>query len=530
MSKIGAFDLGTTTTGYAEFDKNIGRGVPCYNSVNSALTPSVVQIQSKNDVITGEIAYECAAIYPENTKQQVKREMGIKSVALTVDGEDYSPQQISAFILTSVKKDAERQLGREIKEAVITVPAYFRENQRLATIEAGKLAGIEVKDILHEPSAAIYGVTAVRNLDGKTVLVFDLGGGTLDLLVAEVQKDAINEWIISGDNFLGGSDWDKHYVKFLKEKYFAGEHIPVDVEQELIIKAEMAKKDLSEIEQTRFSVSTKKEKKEIIVNRGEFEDCTVDLLERVRACLRDVKDKFTKLQKASKIDTIILAGGATRMPQISRLLNEEFPGVEIIAEEVDQIVMIGAATYAHALEENKQAKINSYFNGKNGNSQSENSQAQGGQKQQTAKKLNRITSRSYGIAAYVQNVRKICNMIMQNTSVDQEAVEEEFYTRRDNQTEVDIDIYETTSDKNVVDLKEGTLIGNCKLKLNGNLPEGSPIMIKMGLHENGTLHVRGFENSGRTEVETYIQTETLANNEEEFALQKQQIEEMLMVV
>lgn len=505
MSKIGAFDLGTTTTGYAEYNENIGRGVPCYNSVNSALTPSVVQIQSKTDVITGEIAYECAAIYPENTKQQVKRDMGIKSVALTVDGEDYSPQQISAFILASVKKDAERQLGREIKEAVITVPAYFRENQRLATIEAGKLAGIEVKDILHEPSAAIYGVTTARNLDGKTVLVFDLGGGTLDLLVAEVQKDAINEWIISGDNFLGGSDWDKHYVDFLKKKFFAGEDIPVDVNQELIIKAEMAKKDLSEIEQTRFSVSTKKEKKEIIVTRGEFEDCTVDLLERVRTCLRDVKDKFAKLQKGSKIDTIILAGGATRMPQISRLLNEEFPGVEIIAEEVDQIVMIGAATYAHALEENKQAKINSY-------------------------KLNRITSRSYGIAAYVQNVRMICNIIMQNTSVDQEAVEEEFYTRHNNQKEVDIDIYETTSDKNVLDLKEGTLIGNCKLKLNGNLPEGSPIMIKMGLHENGTLHVRGFENSGRTEVETYIQTETLANNEEEFALQKQQIEEMLMVV
>lgn len=516
MSKMGAFDLGTTNTLYGTYDETGNMVVFSTNSVGSHLTPSVVMIRAKDDVMVGEIPYECAPIYPESTVQHVKRMMGLEKVALSCQGEDYSPQQISAFILTSVKKDAERQSGEEIKEAVITVPAYFRENQRRATIEAGELAGIKVADILHEPSAAIYGVAAKRNLDGEIVLVFDLGGGTLDLLVAEVQKNEINELVIGGDNHLGGNDWNERNNQYIKDKFFAGKCIPVDVEQELIIKAEMAKKDLSEVEQTRFSVTMPDEKIEITETREEFDNCTVELLEKTRARIHDVKANYAKVQKnRGEISKVILAGGATRMPQITRLLAEEFPNVEVIAEDVDKIVTIGAAMYAYDLEKQKQAKIRSCFRD---------------EPNDTQKKLNRITSRSYGVAAYVNNVRKICNVILQNTPVTQDDVEEEFYTRRENQTEVDIDIYETTSDKTSVEMKEGTLIGQCKLQLRGNLPIGSPILIKMGLHENGTLHVRGFENSGKTEVETYIHTETLSNSAEEFALQKQQIEDMLMVV
>lgn len=306
--KIVGIDLGTTNTVLAYFDGILKKGVCCTNSDGSPLTASAVTFFSEDNVLVGNGAKDSAVAYPDITATLFKRKMGIETNGITVKGVTYSPQQLSALVLKSVTNDAEEELGEKITDAVITVPAYFGTNRRRATMEAGMLAGLNVRGILDEPVAAIYNADSIGKLEGKNCLVVDLGGGTLDIVVAHVTGESINELFIDGDLNLGGSDWDAAFREYIRKEYLAGKQLEVEDEQELLIKTEMAKKRLSDKMETKFSVSTCEGRFEISLTRNEFEKCTAGLLDRVRLVLDRVRQMMSKKTDNREIDLIILAG------------------------------------------------------------------------------------------------------------------------------------------------------------------------------------------------------------------------------
>ena len=510
--KIVGIDLGTTNTLLAYFDGILKKGVCCTNSDGSPLTASAVTFFSEDNVLVGNGAKDSAVAYPDITATLFKRKMGIETDGITVNGITYSPQQLSALVLKSVTNDAEEELGEKITDAVITVPAYFGTNRRRATMEAGMLAGLNVRGILDEPVAAIYNADSIGKLEGKNCLVVDLGGGTLDIVVAHVTEESINELFIDGDLNLGGSDWDAAFREYIRKEYLAGKQLEIDEEQELIIKTEMAKKRLSDKTETKFSISTCEGRFEISLTRNEFEKCTAGLLDRVRLVLERVRQMMSKKTDNREIDLIILAGGATRMPQIRVLLDELFPGKNVSAKDVDCAVAKGAAVYARMLQAEEQPAVVKMFDNPE------------------TKKLKRIVGRSYGISAYVDGTdhRKVFNMIYKSSVLPAEG-DNVFYTRYDNQKTVSLKIHENNESTYATELTESTLIGECELKVNGNLPVGTPIYTILTLDENGMLYAKGYEKTGQTEIETHIQTEALLE-EGDLIAEQEQIAAMLQVV
>lgn len=485
---IVGIDLGTTNTAIAYYDEILKKGVCCSNGEGSLVTASAVTFLSRDEVLIGNTARNNAIISPEKTAILFKRQMGVKNEVMQVGDNFYSPQQLSALVLRNVVEDAEEELEKAITDVVITVPAYFGVNRRKATIEAGEIAGLNVMGILDEPSAVVYYTDSIKSLDGNTCLVFDLGGGTLDIVVVQVTKNSINEKVIDGDLSLGGNDWDVELLGYIREKYFKGKHLDKDTEQELMIKIEMAKKHLSEKTEIKFGVSNRKGRIDVTLTRQEFDKCTRHLREEVRNVLCRVQRKM-KEKNLDKLDMIILAGGATRMPQIRELLEEMFPGKKISAKDVDCAVANGAAIYAKMLWTKEKTRT-CYQIDCSG-----------------IKKLNNIAGRSYGIAAYSHETgeKGIRNIIFQNSELP--AVNEYiFKTKIKNQKKARLEIFESNEDSDRVDFLNAVKIGECILNINNDLPEGSPVHVLFELDENGLLYIKGYEQSGETEIETWIQT------------------------
>lgn len=496
MGRIVGIDLGTTNSLVTYVDKFSGKGECIPNKEGSNLTASAICFVNKEEPIIGNIAKECQVLYPEKTAVLFKRMMGTKKTGISVDGQEYSPQQLSALILKSLKDDAEEELKEDVDKVVITVPAYFDSNQRQATIEAGKMAGFkEIIDLLDEPVAALYNADGIKNYAGKTVLIFDLGGGTLDLVVAKITEDSIEELAILGDTNCGGSDWDKAFVSYIKEMYLKNNHLSIEGEQELLCKTEMAKIALSLKKETSFTVMTEEGRKEIIVSLEEFESCTEQLLAKAMTLLSEMKDIMGE-KGITKLDQIVLCGGATRMLQIKKGIEKLFPGAEIYAKDVDQAVAKGAAIYAEALMREKQPRI---------------------LRERAAvpvKHLNRVTSHSYGIVVFIgDNDKKISNMVYRNTELPV-MKEEVFYTRYENQHEVDLEVYESVCSEKHEEVRRGTHVGTATLKIPANLPKGSPIIVRISLEDNGTLHLHGKEESGNTEVTASMKTMALLSENE----------------
>lgn len=510
MEKVIGIDLGTTNSAVAFVDPFTGKGECISNKEGSNLTASAVCFQNREEVMIGNTARDCKIIYPDTTVTLVKRLMGTEKVAAIIDEKEYSPQQVSALILKSLKEDAENELEQKIKKVVITVPAYFDSNRRQATMEAAVQAGFEVLDLLDEPVAALYHADTIKNHAGKTVLIFDLGGGTLDLVCARVTEEAIDEIVISGDNYCGGSDWDNALIEYIKTTYLKNIDLDAAAEQELANKAEMAKKALSKKNEIKFTVMTGNGRKEIKITREEFENCTEKLLNRAMTVLEDMKE--TLIEKGiDHLDQIILCGGATRMPQIEQGIAEIYPDVEIFGKDRDQAVAKGAAIYAEAFVKEKQPTVKRES------------------KVSTIKKLNRVTSRSYGIVAFIgDNERKVCNMILQNSQLP--AIQEEvFYTHYDNQKQVSIEVFESAANNYYEEISEALEIGKCFLDIDGNIPQHSPIIVSMRLEENGMLYIHGYEESGNTEVTAHMQTQALLS-EDDLIIEKQQVDDIYVKV
>ncbi|MDR7666865.1 molecular chaperone DnaK [Methanosarcina sp. Z-7115] len=356
MAKILGIDLGTTNSCMAVMEG--GEAVVIPNAEGARTTPSVVGFSKKGEKLVGQVAKRQAVSNPENTVYSIKRHMGDVNYKVTLQGKQYKPQEISAMILQKLKSDAEAYLGDEIKQAVITVPAYFNDAQRQSTKDAGSIAGLEVLRIINEPTAAslAYGLDKVDV--EQTILVYDLGGGTFDVSILELGGGVFEVKSTSGDTHLGGDDFDQRIVNYLLAEFRKIEGIDLSkdrsVLQRLTDAAEKAKIELSGVASTNvnlpfLTVGPEGEPKhlDIDLTRAQFQKMTEDLLEKtlvsMRRALSDAK------LTPNDLDKVILVGGATRMPAVVELV-ENFTGKKPYKNiNPDEAVAVGAAIQAGVL-------------------------------------------------------------------------------------------------------------------------------------------------------------------------------------
>ncbi|SDQ88339.1 molecular chaperone DnaK [Quadrisphaera sp. DSM 44207] len=362
MARAVGIDLGTTNSVVAVLEG--GEPTVIANAEGGRTTPSVVAFAKSGEPLVGEIAKRQAVTNVERTITSVKRHMG-SDWNVTIDDKRYTPQEISARILQKLKRDAETYLGEPVTDAVVTVPAYFNDAQRQATKEAGEIAGLNVLRIINEPTAAALAYGLDKGKEDELILVFDLGGGTFDVSLLEVGKDpedgfsTIQVRATSGDNHLGGDDWDAKIVDWLvgRVKNTAGVDLSKDkiAMQRLREAAEQAKKELSSATSTSISLQylSMTENGPVHLDekltRAQFEDMTRDLLERTKAPFHQViKDADVKL---GDIDHVVLVGGSTRMPAVAEVVRELTGGKEPNrGVNPDEVVAVGAALQAGVLK------------------------------------------------------------------------------------------------------------------------------------------------------------------------------------
>ncbi|AOS66055.1 molecular chaperone DnaK [Actinoalloteichus hymeniacidonis] len=357
MSRAVGIDLGTTNSVVAVLEG--GEPTVIANSEGSRTTPSVVAFAKNGEVLVGQSAKNQAVTNVDRTIRSVKRYMGT-DWTVEIDDKKYTSQEISARTLQKLKRDAEAYLGEEITDAVITVPAYFEDAQRQATKEAGTIAGLNVLRIVNEPTAAALAYGLDKGEKEQTILVFDLGGGTFDVSLLEIGDGVVEVRATSGDNLLGGDDWDQRVVDWLVEKFKAAQGIDLTKDkmamQRLREAAEKAKIELSSSSTATINlpyITVDSDKNPLFLDetlsRAEFQRITSDLLDRCRAPFANViKDAGISV---SAIDHVVLVGGSTRMPAVAELITELTGGREPNkGVNPDEVVAVGASLQAGVLK------------------------------------------------------------------------------------------------------------------------------------------------------------------------------------
>ena len=355
MARAVGIDLGTTNSVVSVLEG--GEPTVITNAEGARTTPSVVAFTKSGEVLVGEVAKRQAVTNVDRTIRSVKRHMG-EDWKVEIDDKTFTPQQISAFVLQKLKRDAEAYLGETVTDAVITVPAYFSDAQRQATKEAGEIAGLNVSRIVNEPTAAALAYGLDKG-DDQTILVFDLGGGTFDVSLLEIGEGVVEVKATSGDNHLGGDDWDNKVVEWMVTKFKNANGVDLAADkiakQRLQEGAEKAKIELSSSSETTIHLPyiTHGESGplhfEEKLTRSEFQKLTAELLERTRAPFKNVlKDGGVAVDK---IDHVVLVGGSTRMPAVSELVTELLGGKQPNkGVNPDEVVAIGAALQAGVLK------------------------------------------------------------------------------------------------------------------------------------------------------------------------------------
>jgi len=355
MARAVGIDLGTTNSVVAVLEG--GEPTVVANAEGARTTPSLVAFARNGEVLVGEVAKRQAVTNTDRTIRSVKREMGT-NWSVDIDGKKYTPQEISARVLTKLKRDAEAYLGETITDAVITVPAYFNDSQRTATKEAGEIAGFNVLRIVNEPTAAALAYGLDKGQKEQTILVFDLGGGTFDVSLLELGEGVIEVKSTSGDNHLGGDDWDERVIDHLV-KTFRGQHgIDLSTDkmalQRLREAAEKAKIELSAATTTSINLpyitagAAGPLHLDATLTRAEFQRLTQDLLDRCKGPFEQaVKDAGIRI---SEVDHVILVGGSTRMPAVSELVKSLTGKEPNKGVNPDEVVAVGAALQAGVLK------------------------------------------------------------------------------------------------------------------------------------------------------------------------------------
>ncbi|CAB4879475.1 unannotated protein [freshwater metagenome] len=358
MARAVGIDLGTTNSVVAVLEG--GEPTVIANAEGSRTTASIVAFAKNGEVLVGEVAKRQAVTNVDRTIRSVKRHMGTTWKSADIDGKKYSPQEISARVLQKLKRDAEAYLGEPVSDAVITVPAYFNDSERQATKEAGEIAGLNVLRIINEPTAAALAYGLDKADAEQTILVFDLGGGTFDVSLLEIGDGVVEVKSTSGDNQLGGDDWDQALVDHLVVTFRAANGIDLAKDkmamQRIREAAEKAKIELSSSQQTSINlpyITVDADKNPLFldeqITRAQFESLTADLLARCKAPFeRVIKDGGVKV---ADIDQVVLVGGSTRMPAVTELVKGLTGGKEPSkGVNPDEVVAVGAALQAGVLK------------------------------------------------------------------------------------------------------------------------------------------------------------------------------------
>ncbi len=535
LKRIFGIDLGTTYSSIAYVDE-YGKAVILPNAENQRVTPSVVFFDGDN-IVVGEVAKECSKLYPNEVVSFIKRSMGEPDYIFDYKGKSYRPEEISSFVLRKVAQDAELALGEKVTDAVITCPAYFGINEREATRVAGEIAGFKVRQVINEPTAAAIAYGAAEPSEKKVVVVYDLGGGTFDITMIEIRIDSIEVICTGGDHNLGGKDWDDRIVTYLVQEFQRAvgtdEDILEDPDtwQDLQLSAERSKKILSQRDITPVSITHGGERVKVVLERQKFEEITQDLLERTIAFTQEMLQEARE-KGYDKFDEIILVGGATRMPQIPRRLQQEFD-VHVKMFDPDEAVAKGAAIYGWKLSLNDGLVKRIADKSIQGidpdrileltpdliveEMAQEVAESVGytiGAVKKSRVNIKDVTSKSFGVVVRnPENRELVYNLIVKNTSVPVDT-SKAFFTAVNNQETVLIRIMENETKKETVSIDESIEIGTAVLQLPSGLPAEQPIEISFKLNEEGRLQITAVETKESRSVNVAVETKSVIHGKE----------------
>ncbi len=483
MEHILGIDLGTTNS-EAAFIKN-GKVESILFENGEKLLPSCVAIDSEGTLLVGRTAKNQMVVNADSTILSIKRKMG-QNCTVPLGGKEFSPEEISSFILKKIAQRAEEVIGEPVKKVVITVPAYFDDDQRKATKNAGTLAGLEVLRIINEPTAAAMAYES--NHEGnKTILVYDLGGGTFDVSIVSVEGNIIEVKASHGDTFLGGDDFDNLLIEHIADQF--EQETGIDLRSTIQSKnrlwkaAEKAKCELSDspFAHIKEEFIWENNHLDMEISRSQFEEMITPLLEKTISCLHIAMNDASILPR--DIDMIILAGGSTRVPLVAELLRKELRRDPEQSVNPDLIVSYGAAIQAGVISGQKSDAI-----------------------------LVDITARTYGTSALGEENGHFVDdlfvpIIKKNTPLPV-TKSEVFYTAHDNQKSVDVKIYE--GDASLA--RNNNYIGEFEIQNLSHVPEGNEIILKLTLDLNGILEVTAEEK--RTKLSKTVQMSTGSDRSE----------------
>ena len=520
---IFGIDLGTTYSCIAYVDET-GRATVVNNQEGDNTTPSVVNFASPTQVVVGQVAKENAVIDPNNTVSLVKTLMGKSNFAINYNGEDLSPEVVSSYILRKLAEDAGRNLDTEVKDVVITCPAYFGTEERTATKNAGKIAGLNVIEVISEPTAAALYYGCAKEQEEKTILVYDLGGGTFDVTIMRIGAGKIEVICSDGNHDLGGKNWDNALMEYLSNEFYSATNFEGDFDeydqQGLRLKAEAAKKQLSTREEVPVMLDAAGLRARITITRETFEQITEVLLnesiEKTDAAIA------AAAEKGYTVDEILLVGGSTRMPQVTKALVAKY-GIEPKVLDPDEAVAKGAAIYALGAYELKcqmwKEKVEAGevdVTDETVKEELENYKEEatvsttvipGLAGKNMSEVITVATTKSYALKVLVSGEEKCCNMIIKNVPMEggSVSVTKQFGTVDDNQENAELVVFESDIDTEYYPVEEEYILGTCTLELPGNLPAGAPIQVTFTLNNEGILEVSGRDMTTGREIHATMQ-------------------------
>ena len=537
LKRVYGIDLGTTYSAIAYVDEH-GKPVVVPNQESERITPSVVLFDGES-VIVGNTAKEAAKVEPHRVVSRVKQNMGDPHFVFEHEGQAYSPEDISSFVLRKVVGDAEVALGgdEKITDVVITCPAYVGTDEREATANAGRLAGLNVRAILNEPTAAAIAYGLEQGED-QIVLVYDLGGGTFDVTMIEIKDRLIRVICTGGDHRLGGALWDEAIVLHLAEEFRkqTGEASdPMDdpeVLNDLFLQAERGKKTLTQRDKAPFRVTHAGQQARVELERPQFEAITRHLLDRTVELTREMLQD-AQAKGHHRFDKMILVGGATRMPQVHDRIVAEF-AVEPESYDPDEAVAKGAALYG--LKESLQDEVKDLLS-----AETPAAEGPGGaldltavSDEQVAEALDKIErelgytltgpvrelvntrivnvlSKGLGVVARDEQGKNIVvTLLPRNGEVPMESAND-FGTDLPNQAGVDIQVM--AGERDSVEPEDCKEVGVATLNLPPNLPARSPIRVKFAITRDGRLNVTATDLTGGGSIDVDFETEAVMNAE-----------------